>query len=99
MRLYATTTSERASKGQGGNDYIAIKLQAGEDRETFVRLYFHESADGKSYEILNEDTDEIIYTKLKGKRQKGENCNGTGKHTNCKAIVNCLVCKNDPLLN
>ena len=26
MKLYATTTSERASKGQGGNDYICIKL-------------------------------------------------------------------------
>lgn len=26
MRLYATTTSERASKGQGGNNYICILL-------------------------------------------------------------------------
>lgn len=26
MKLYAKTTSERASKGQGGNDYIIIKL-------------------------------------------------------------------------
>ena len=26
MKLYATTTSERASKGQGGNDYLCIKL-------------------------------------------------------------------------
>jgi len=26
MKLYATVTSERASKGQGGNDYICIKL-------------------------------------------------------------------------
>lgn len=26
MKLYATTTSERASKGQGGNQYICIKL-------------------------------------------------------------------------
>ena len=24
MKLYATTTSERATKGQGGNDYIDI---------------------------------------------------------------------------
>lgn len=27
MRLYATTTSERASKGQGGNNYLDIKIQ------------------------------------------------------------------------
>lgn len=26
MRLYATTTSERASKGQGGNDYLDIQV-------------------------------------------------------------------------
>lgn len=26
MKLYATVTSERASKGQGGNDYLRIKL-------------------------------------------------------------------------
>lgn len=27
MKLYATTTSERASKGQGGNDYLKIILR------------------------------------------------------------------------
>lgn len=26
MKLYATVTSERATKGQGGNDYLCIKL-------------------------------------------------------------------------
>lgn len=26
MKLYAKTTSDRASKGQGGNEYICIKL-------------------------------------------------------------------------
>ena len=28
MKLYATTTSERATKGQGGNDLINIQLHA-----------------------------------------------------------------------
>jgi len=28
MRLYATTTSERASKGQGGNQYLIIEIKA-----------------------------------------------------------------------
>ncbi len=27
MKLYATTTSERASKGQGGNEYLFINLR------------------------------------------------------------------------
>lgn len=26
MKLYATTTSERASKGQGGNDFLSIVI-------------------------------------------------------------------------
>ena len=26
MKLYATTTSERASKGQGGNEYLNIEI-------------------------------------------------------------------------
>lgn len=26
MKLYATTTSERASKGQGGNEYLNIDI-------------------------------------------------------------------------
>lgn len=28
MKLYATTTSERASKGQGGNEYLDIEIYA-----------------------------------------------------------------------
>lgn len=30
MELYATVTSERASKGQGGNKFLYIKVQGGE---------------------------------------------------------------------
>lgn len=72
MKLYANTTSERASKGQGGNDYLAIKLTMLDDKkevQTFCKLYYHINEDGE-YELLNEDTDEVIYTK--GKRQKGK---------------------------
>ena len=32
MKLYANVESERATKGQGGNDYLKIKLQ-GEDKD------------------------------------------------------------------
>ncbi len=32
MKLYATTTSERASKGQGGNNYIKIDLLVGDKK-------------------------------------------------------------------
>lgn len=39
MKLYATTTSERASKGQGGNDYIKIELQREREHITHVIEY------------------------------------------------------------
>lgn len=32
MKLYATTTSERASKGQGGNKFLTVHLQVGSGR-------------------------------------------------------------------
>lgn len=32
MKLYATTTSERASKGQGGNEYLEIDIQDEKER-------------------------------------------------------------------
>lgn len=37
MKLYATTTSERASKGQGGNDFLEINVQD-ENKHTFLEL-------------------------------------------------------------
>lgn len=41
MKLYATVTSERASKGQGGNKEIVINLQAGAtEREQVARIWF-----------------------------------------------------------
>lgn len=35
MKLYATTTSERASKGQGGNEYLEINIQDENKRNIF----------------------------------------------------------------
>lgn len=37
MKLYATTTSERASKGQGGNDFIQVLIQD-ENRNNIAQL-------------------------------------------------------------
>jgi len=36
MKLYATVTSERASKGQGGNKFIAIDLAIGSATDSKV---------------------------------------------------------------
>lgn len=74
MKLYATTTSERASKGQGGNEYIYIDLLVGDLKnqinagrislthdETWFYLQYHETleSDGISLKTI-----------LKGKKQK-----------------------------
>ena len=37
MKLYATVTSERASKGQGGNEYINFNLKD-ENENVFVEV-------------------------------------------------------------
>ena len=38
MKLYATTTSERASKGQGGNEQLDTIYTIGETREPFMEV-------------------------------------------------------------
>lgn len=45
MKLYATVTSERASKGQGGNKFIDIEFK-NEKKETILELSFHRQKDG-----------------------------------------------------
>jgi hypothetical protein len=80
MKLYATTTSERATKGQGGNDYLDIKITF-DDNGIIKPL--------KAFKItLNENGFPIIRgypleLEQKGEKQKGGNCwrcneNGTG---------------------
>lgn len=43
MKLYANVTSERASKGQGGNEYINITLNVGDKPRYFIALYPNET--------------------------------------------------------
>jgi len=38
MKLYATTTSERATKGQGGNHWLNVTILAGDDRAVMMEL-------------------------------------------------------------
>lgn len=38
MRLYSTITSERASKGQGGNDYLLIDIMD-ENRDKILQVH------------------------------------------------------------
>lgn len=86
MKLYATITSERASKGQGGNNEIDFELLAG-GKENPVRvaegnltkkdggyeLYITTLLmDGYEQSIERYFSDSDILKLQKGKRQKGE---------------------------
>lgn len=42
MKLYATTTSERASKGQGGNEKLEIEIQVGSQRKLLAALHIEQ---------------------------------------------------------
>ena len=79
MKLYATVTSERATKGQGGNNYLEIAISVGDDdrykiRVTPEKLDFMER--GYSSPLLERRHSDIMkeYEQRKGKRQKGEIC-------------------------
>jgi hypothetical protein len=94
MKLYATVTSERASKGQGGNEYINIKL-CDKEKMQFAEFHIWELPDGIC--IAYDIDEDVAYLEkdingrvTKGKQQKGEACaNGSikcgllGAHKNC----------------
>jgi len=80
MKLYATTTSERASKGQGGNKRIAVEITVGEEYEKQTILYAsverEETETEDIYRLWNGDiqADKIIIPKKKGKQKTSDSC-------------------------
>lgn len=90
MKLYATTTSERASKGQGGNRYLKtvftidkqedeqlnVNMRVRDDDNNIVDILIvrHNHID-KSKTIIYQDKFQI---RTKGKNQKGEKCEHYG---------------------
>ncbi len=94
MKLYATVSSERATKGQGGNKYLDIKIYVGtaknpyllselrvEHKESIVEpMGTSQSLDGF---IVTRDGKIIDYIlddseRLKGEKQKSEVCSMCG---------------------
>jgi hypothetical protein len=81
MKLYATTTSERATKGQGGNKYLSIEVLDGDkniqrktvkldiwiDRHDHTILKYEDCMGNMLYHDITLEKEE-----LKGKRQKGD---------------------------
>ncbi|MBP9771432.1 MAG: hypothetical protein KBD16_00695 [Candidatus Pacebacteria bacterium] len=94
MKLYATITSERASKGQGGNEYLDIELK-GAHSTPIVRLSL--ISDGAGYKLTGWTHDNhriemaIPENMTKGERQKGEMQNALCAHGVRKTAV-CMAC-------
>lgn len=78
MKLYATVTSERATKGQGGNKYLEIdilaeKVQGIPTRKNLFKINIDVDEDNFLLgSILDYSTGERTLL-TKGEKQKGEN--------------------------
>lgn len=85
MKLYATVTSERATKGQGGNKHVLTALTAEIDgiRQEIASLSAVHWEDHYAIEIIT-PSHRVIKEKLstKGEKQKGACpcCGETGGH-------------------
>jgi hypothetical protein len=88
MKLYATITSERASKGQGGNEYVYIRVQ-GAPPAVGVLLDIELEPDGYGHahvkkvmgsvsllrgiiSVASEYIENTLEETRKGEKQKGE---------------------------
>lgn len=85
MKLYATVTSERASKSQGGNDYLEIDIRI-IDR---IEPKYYLRVNRNTVELLDSEERVLFieeHTKGvvdKGEKQKGIKC----QRTHCKNSV------------
>ena len=78
MKLYATTTSERATKGQGGNEFLDIMIEV-EDLERTVLTFLRVEQQDNEFVLKNAETggiydskpieNEKLLKKTKGKKQ------------------------------
>lgn len=74
MKLYATTTSERATKGQGGNEYIQINIKD-DNEKVFLQIdvITYDILEGVKYAgKIRGVLSNTFYHLSKGKKQKGE---------------------------
>lgn len=80
MKLYATTTSERASKGQGGNKYVNIEMYVGESKNPMfigkVKMYIENGVYCVDYYPGYDQSDikslARFKMEIKGEKKKGE---------------------------
>ena len=82
MKLYATTTSERASKSQGGNKYSQSIVTI--DKVTVAEIMVTADQDDENYlvKIWDKERGLHIFAIPKGEKQKTAKCGICGKPTN-----------------
>ncbi len=71
MKLYAKATSDRATKGQGGNEYINIHLYSGSEKDSRLNYTIEYKMKGI---IVRDDSYKILLDTTKGEKQKIEKC-------------------------
>ena len=76
MKLYASVTSERATKGQGGNDFLTIEITAEKfngipTRQNLYRISISKMENNGLYaELLKySNHDIIVLDNIKGNKQ------------------------------
>lgn len=96
MKLYATVTSERATKGQGGNKYLKIEI-TNDKKERLAMITVEPKLPSMELQSIRIDYDRYISHVIKipwddwnkeqrGKKQKGECVN---KDSNGNACYDC----------
>ena len=81
MKLYATVTSERASKGQGGNNRLEIDVFVGSAKNSTKIIEGTITPEGEGYVVYittlgQGEEDQCIdsFVRIKGEKQKGDEC-------------------------
>jgi hypothetical protein len=73
MKLYATIQSERATKGQGGNDYLNINIKDENEKVVWTIHCEKITKNRVILELFSIPNETIrLYHDIKSKRQKGE---------------------------
>lgn len=99
MKLYATVTSERATKGQGGNKYLVSKYTDETGDEFLTVTINHDDTIHQGNELLHRylvtvknrgivlvnNREHWMREKAKGEKQKGGVCKDCG-YTNCPSF-------------
>ncbi len=80
MKLYATTTSERATKGQGGNEFLSTETSIVDEGVEYV-VKVHITDHGDKYLLTILDNGEMIADRyiIKAEKKKDETCEICGK--------------------